>query len=707
MDRQNLIALAIIIILIGSVAGYLAYQQMFPAAAAGIVSKVEVQELRISSDGTEILSGYWLVTLVVDQRDEMIFTIRPEDATVDLEEDPAHNIPPGSKIQSNKGISVVLRPLGDPYIHGSVLRAGIAYDDKGLPSGTRLWEYYSLASPSWIGVHVPYQVIIKDTRTGTLLADKSFLCGGTDWDVREKVILPQGIELMNLGQIWSGLLPPSSDYAYIFNVDGTSQYVKESMLKSLFIANPPGPRKVNISVAKTSTQYDETDKFTLDKNNKTWWFEAGGILSRVVAWTDITDIKSDGTVGLELYFWDEIFSSDYDFTTVFSVAGTGGFIPDKYRVKVTDYRAGIEVQGGTFDVVGGEAKLKWKGSGTAYGTSKVEIEFFGAADTWNEFCYQTRVGTLTSDPTAGARIVTDPYQVPLKPTWVDLWKGKPSLYTINVPSTEYRAGTFPSTDTGQVVVWSMPGTSVRAFLQLKAPTSIFDSVIFRPPYGKPDIVEVKDITIAGGGQATLIAKVSNVGYTEDTFIPSLDLPKGMTVISYPGDKSVPVDTTAEFKWVVSVGDVEADRTESATLKIVSKNSLLNDSTSFKVSLKKNPGPIIYTGDLTVHVLDYETELPLGGAEVGIAGLKDITGSDGMATITDIREGDQRLTVGLEGYVGYSDTIHIYEGANERTVRLSKVVPPWIPTEVLLGIGVAIPAVIGVVYIGKRKGWWLG
>ena len=346
-------------------------------------------------------------------------------------------------------------------------------------------------------------------------------------------------------------------------------------------------------------------------------------------------------------------------------------------------------------------------SGFTYGTSKVEIQFFGAADTWNELCYQTRIGTLTSDPTAGARIVTEPNQVPLKPTWVDLWKGTPSLYTITVPETEYRAGTFPSVDTGEVVVWSLPGTSVRAFLQLKAPTDVFDSVIFRPPFGDPEIVEVSDVTIAGGGQATIVAKVRNVGYTEDTLIPSIDLPRGMYVISYPGDKSVPVDGPVEFKWVVAVGDVESDRTESATLRVVAKNSLLDDDYSFTVNLEKNPGPVIYTGDLTVHVIDAETELPLGGAEVGIAGLKAITGSDGKATVNDIREGDQRLTVGeLEGYVGYSETIHIYEGANERTVRLSKVVPPWFPTELLLGIGIAIPAVIGVVLVGKRQGWWL-
>ncbi len=704
MERQDLVALAVIIALIGSVAGYLAYQQMVPAA--GIVSKVEVHELRISPDGTEILTGYWLLTLIVDQRDEMIFTIRPEDATVDLAEDPSHDIPPGSQIQSQKGISVVIRPLGDPYVHGPVHRAGIAYDDHGLPSETRLWEYYSLATPSWTGIHVPYQVIISDTTTGAIIADKSFLCGGTDWDVREKVLLPQGMELMNLGQIWSGILPPSSDYAYIFNVDGTSQFVRESILQPLFLANQPGPRKVDISVAKTSTQYNQEDDFDWGKNDKTWWFGWGGWLSSVEAWTDITDVKDDGTVELELYFWDEIFSSDYDFTTVFSVNGTGGFVPDKYRVKVTDFRGGIKVKEGLFDVINGEAKLDWRGWAFSGGTSKVEIQFLGATDTWNEFCYQTRIGTLTPDTTAGARIVTDPYQVPLKPTWVDLWKGTPSLYTIEVPKTEYRAGTFPSVNTGQVVVWSMPGTSVRAFVQLKAPTSIFDSVIFRPPYGDPEIVEVSDVTIAGGQEATLIAKVRNTGYTEDTFIPSLNLPRGMTVISYPGDKSVPVDTTVEFKWVVAVGDVESDRTESATLKVVAKNSLLNDDYSFTVNLEKNPGPVIYTGDLTVHVIDAETDLPLGGADVGIAGLQAVTGSDGKATINDIRTNGQRLTVSLEGYVGYSETITIYEGTNTRTVRLSKYEPPLISTELLIGIGVAIPAVVGVVLVGKRQGWWL-
>lgn len=227
---------------------------------------------------------------------------------------------------------------------------------------------------------------------------------------------------------------------------------------------------------------------------------------------------------------------------------------------------------------------------------------------------------------------------------------------------------------------------------------------------EPDIVEVSDITIAGGGQATFTAKVRNVGYTEDTFIPYLDLPKGMSVVYPAGAPSVPVDATVTIEWTLCVGDVEIARTESATLRVVAKNSLLEDSITFPVHLEPNP-PIIRTGDLTAQVLDAETDLPLAGAEVTCAGLKAVTGSDGLATINDIREGDQPLTVSLEGYEGYSEVIRIIEGTNTRTVRLSKgqdSTDQGFPLALLaLALGIGIPVVLGgVILIGKKKGWWL-
>lgn len=228
--------------------------------------------------------------------------------------------------------------------------------------------------------------------------------------------------------------------------------------------------------------------------------------------------------------------------------------------------------------------------------------------------------------------------------------------------------------------------------------------------GEPEIVEVSDITIAGGEQATFTAKVKNVGYTEDTFIPHLDLPRGMTVISYPGDASIPVDETVTLTWVLSVGDVETARTETATLRVVAKNSLLEDSVTFPVHLEPNPGPPIRMGDLTVYVLD-ETNAPIAGAEVTCAGVNAVTGADGIVVINDIREGNQQLSVSFEGYTDHSETISIREGTNSRTVRLSKgqdSTDQGFPLALLaIALGIGIPVVLGgVILIGKKKGWWL-
>jgi len=227
-------------------------------------------------------------------------------------------------------------------------------------------------------------------------------------------------------------------------------------------------------------------------------------------------------------------------------------------------------------------------------------------------------------------------------------------------------------------------------------------VIFRPPYGKPEIVEVRDISIAGGAQATVTVRVKNIGYTEDTFVPSLNLPEGMVVVSYPGTKSIPVTGEASFTWVVAVGDVRYSRVETATVEITAKSSGLKDSESFSVNLQPNPGPIYYTGDLTVHVLD-EANRPLEGALVTCAGMSAVTKADGSAIIYNIRVGDQQLVVELEGYETHSEWIRIKEGMNTRTVWLAEVKPPLVPTSVLVALAIGIPAVIGGVYYLRRRG----
>ncbi len=70
----------------------------------------------------------------------------------------------------------------------------------------------------------------------------------------------------------------------------------------------------------------------------------------------------------------------------------------------------------------------------------------------------------------------------------------------------------------------------------------------------------------------------------------------------------------------------------------------------------------------------------------------------------------KITVELEGYPRYSEVIHIREGTNFRTVRLSETSPPpakpWPMAPLVLALVVVITAVGGVILIGKKKGWWL-
>ncbi len=58
----------------------------------------------------------------------MILTLGPDEIDeLSLDEDPSMGIPPGSKLQFEGGVSVVLRPGENPYVHGPVWERGFVY----------------------------------------------------------------------------------------------------------------------------------------------------------------------------------------------------------------------------------------------------------------------------------------------------------------------------------------------------------------------------------------------------------------------------------------------------------------------------------------------------------------------------------------------------------------------------------------------------
>jgi len=706
VERKDLLAVGLIIILLAGVGGYKAYREHI-AKAKGVVSKTEVTELKLTPDGERVASGWITATLVVDRRDELTFVVKPEDTK--LKENPQKDVPPGSEVRY-EGVSVVLRPAGAPYVHGPVRRRGFVYDDKNWPaSEDRLWKYYSLATPGWTARHVPYQTKVYDTKTKEVYAGwTTYLVGHTRWDDGTKVELPRNIEMTALGELLNGVVTPSEDYAFIWNVkDGgvRTQYVQETALRDKFQGNPPGPRRVNIAMAKFSSDdpigdddgdYKRADGF--NNWDRGFWIEDRNTRA------DIVRTTSDGRVKIRYRSHGVGYTfggNDTSTTVTFSVSGTQGFEPDKVRVtseeydirKDQDLPRTIPVEDGTF-------KFEFKQEPEdEYTDGYIWFNFYGATDTWEEFVKQTKISQLRG---VTQNFVTDRGEVVGIPSDVTLWNEKPSLYTKTVPETEYESW---DRSTGKVAVYKLPGQGARAFVQVKAPANLFDAVVFKPPYGDPKITDVSDVTITGGGRATLTATVKNDGYTEDTFVPSLDLPKGMTVTKSPGEISIPKDETRTFEWELSVGEVESTHDESGSLEVKAKTSLESSSTSFTIHMKESPGPKQKTGDLSVTVLDKKTGAPIEGASVRVAGFYGVTDETGVAVFNDLSTGKQTVTVSKEpDYESKSKDITIREGMNSVTFHLGAPKPriPWKKIAIVVSVVGAIGAFL---YIGRKKRWF--
>jgi uncharacterized membrane protein len=241
---------------------------------------------------------------------------------------------------------------------------------------------------------------------------------------------------------------------------------------------------------------------------------------------------------------------------------------------------------------------------------------------------------------------------------------------------------------------------------VEVPIDAFDSWVYIPPYGKPQIVGVdatKEAT--GGGQVNLAITVKNVGLTKDTFTLERLIEKPPELVmgsTTEGTKYIDKDQQDVLRYTFNVGKVEQEHTATIKGTIIAKGSGLTDEFSATVTLKPGSGPVVQTGDLEVMVVDKETRAPIAGATVRCAGWEQITDPSGRAIFSALNTGKYTVTVEAEGYYKTSRTVEVAVGTTYLTVELSKSKPHPIPWK-WIAVAVALSAAVGIgLYAWRRR-----
>ncbi len=264
------------------------------------------------------------------------------------------------------------------------------------------------------------------------------------------------------------------------------------------------------------------------------------------------------------------------------------------------------------------------------------------------------------------------------------------------------AWNWKSTSTNYTAIWNLPGASVTAVVQIKADASVFDSWIYKPPYGDPDIVSVVAPDWSAGGYGTIQVQVKNVGITEDTFIGELSLPSTIAITQGPGRVSIPEGETKTLSWDVTASPSEYDQNISGTVKIIAINSGFDDTATVSFKLwSGNDGPDIGVGSVRGIVKD-EDGVPIRGATVSCGAGWGYT-NDGSFILSNIREGGYTLRVDKEGYASHTQSVSII---TDQVTDVGEIIMrgespiPWVL--IIAGIAIALVAIVGILLWRRRK-----
>jgi hypothetical protein len=686
-----------------------------PAKKAGLISQSTLERLELGPNG-EVKTGLWSFVLVVDRYDTLRFTLKPDNVPVSSAQSyTGPELPSGSTLNSRRGIELVLSPQGNPWTYGTMKVWNWVYNDGS--DNYRTWSYYAMEG-KWDYILTPYTIQVKEYPSGTLLAEKTVLAGPSESGIAQDTVtgLPYNIKVSFQGYLSGGVTWPSSDFAYIYDKGGGGRYVSRNQLESKLLGVPGaklGKGQVTIKLSSASPQGNEqTDSYyykTVDwPGYRTWMY--------------VTQATGETAQIQFKHTQDALFGSQ-DFVWTFQVTNSSpGFYPEEVSFSSVGEAgsgdwwnlidaSGNRVPPNTWTPLSSEKtfRFKYHGEDGTHDFVTVTFYFRGPADTWDEVVQQTGV-TLLEDYKPQPSIVTSASGVVGVPTDWRVWDPeRVRLYSSEVPKEQ--SGHFPGAiySTGAAdptVICKLSPQIAYPLVTVEVPIDAFDSWVYIPPYGKPQIVGVdatKEAT--GGGQVNLAITVKNVGLTKDTFTLEKLTEKPPELVmgsTTEGTKYIDKDQQDVLRYTFNVGKVEQEHTATIKGTIIAKGSGLTDEFSATVTLKPGSGPVVQTGDLEVTVVDKETGASIAGATVKCAVWEQITDPNGKAIFSALNTGKYTVTVEAKGYYKTSRTAEVTVGTNYLTVELSKSKPHPIPWK-WIAVAVALSAAVGIgLYAWRRR-----
>lgn len=268
---------------------------------------------------------------------------------------------------------------------------------------------------------------------------------------------------------------------------------------------------------------------------------------------------------------------------------------------------------------------------------------------------------------------------------------------------------FTSFDRGGEYWFMEAGTYGFPVVTVEAPADKFNTVLWYPPSGDAEVLEVGDVSISEEGHGEALVKFRNSGDTPATFTVSVDPPESMFVVDVPSPVTLDPGQTATGTFTLGAETVSGDVSSSGRVTVTASRTNNSDSMGFQGTVKNiEPGeepPPAGAGDVQGIVLSKATGEPIAGASVYTdTGQVSTTKSDGTFLIEDVPSQEVEITATAPGYE--SRTVHVDVVADD-TVSTGAIMlaekgkpVPWLWI-ILIG-GVSAAAVGAVVYRYRRR-----
>jgi hypothetical protein len=611
------------------------------------------------------VSGKWVFTLVVNTYDRIdLLMAPPADITLNnttyiqgVKNSTGMDIPTDvARLKERKMLRLILTPLANkPILIGRMLERKYVYGDG--TGTTRAWKFWEF--DHWDSFIIPYSVRVSVVENGVetrvLVENKIILAGSPDYGGTLSFDIPEyGIRINNLGALLSGKFPPSADMALIYVSSTENRWVKKTDLINCLQRyfelgkTPIGQVKFKLSWADVGEIREGGKSFYHHYDAGYFPYPGDWITTKMTitdgfnSLTGTPRIYIDETQGLtyqsHLYYWK------FDITQT-----SPGFNPDEFRFK----SAPGWLKPSDWTKMDNRSRFTVTFSAADPRSGSFELEFRGAADTYEEVAKQTGAAYLT--PKFAADI---PEWYTSAPSWLtvrNVWD-EHSLYS---DYCENDSGVWDiKTVNDYTAVAETPVSFASQLVTVEAPLDLFDAYIYMPPWGIPKIESISPelLELQGGPPGgTVTVRVKNLSQVSgDTF--AVEWPQGLPspIRAETDFPTVNPGETVDISIRLYASRVEEESTVEIPFQVKAWGSGKTDSGIIKVKLLPGYGPPEEYAPVWVYVEDRKTGAAIAGATVRCAGTEATTDERGRAYFPSVKAGYQTITAEKAGYYTRSE-----------------------------------------------------